>query len=169
MTSLLQVIWAVGALVGVLALSVLTTRVLGGRLLPGLRTQRLRVQEHLALGREGGLWLVEAAGRMLLLGTAGRGVTLLADLTAAEPADGWAPAGTPGGTGSEWAPAAIPIGSGRATEADRRERDPVVLARQLLAGRRRASEPVTPSGFGAALEASLRRLRHLSGDERSDA
>ena len=91
----LQALWQVMVLVGVLALAVLAVRLLGGRLLPGGRGQSLRLREHLALGREGGLWLVEAAGRSLLVGTGGRGVWLIADLTAAQPAEDAAAAVAP--------------------------------------------------------------------------
>lgn len=91
----LQVLWQVMVLVGVLALAVLAVRLLGGRLLPGGRGQSLRLREHLALGREGGLWLVEAAGRSLLVGTGGRGVWLIADLTAAQSAEDAAAAVAP--------------------------------------------------------------------------
>ena len=109
----LQVLWQVMVLVGVLALAVLAVRLLGGRLLPGGRGQSLRLREHLALGREGGLGRRgrggapgagggggaggrgAAAGRSLLGGTGGRGVWLIADLTAAQSAEDAAAAVAP--------------------------------------------------------------------------
>ena len=91
----LQVLWQVMVLVGVLALAVLGGRLWGGRLLPGGRGQSLRLVVNLALGGVGGLWLVEAAGRSLLVGTGGRGVWLIADLTAAQSAEDAAAAVAP--------------------------------------------------------------------------